>query len=192
MGWRQRARALWDGLRVESLLLGKLFGVPIDPSVSTAPGAAPLAVEQERLNLTSFEWTILRDVPHTYWLDVAWPLFGRYLADARDSAASVGAPLVLLSIPDMSQFDDEMHARTMANYRFRDDEVDWDRPQRELAAVAAADGVPMLDLLPEFRSMPDRSDLYLRIDTHFTAYGHATTAAAIAWYLEDGGYVTRP
>ncbi|MBV9324661.1 MAG: hypothetical protein JO352_12830 [Chloroflexi bacterium] len=192
IGWRQRAHALWDGLRDESMLMGKLFGEPIDPSVSTAPGATPLTTEQERLNLTSFEWTILRNIPHTYWLDVAWPLFGRYLGQARDTAASVGAPLVLVSIPDMSQFDDEMHARTMANYRFTDDEVDWDRPQRDLAGVAAADRVPMLDLLPEFRSMPDRANLYLRIDTHFTAYGHAVTAAAIARYLEDGGYVTRP
>ncbi len=174
------------------MLLGKLFGQPIDPSVSTAPGATPLAAEQQRLNLTSFEWTILRQIPDTYWLDVAWPLFGRYLGEARDTASSVGAPLVLVSIPDMSQFDDEMHTRTMANFRFRDDEVDWDRPQRDLASVAAADNVPMLDLLPAFRAMPDRADLYLRIDTHFTAYGHAVTAAAIASYLEDGGYVTKP
>lgn len=192
VGWHQRARALWDGLRGDSLLLGKLFGEPIDPSVSTAPGAAPLAAEQQRLNLTSFEWTILRDVPHTYWLDVAWPLFGRYLSQARDTAASAGAPLVLVSIPEMSQFDEQMHARTMANFRFQDDEVDWDRPQRELATVAASAGVPMLDLLPQFRAMPDRADLYLRLDTHFTAYGHDVTAAAIARYLEDGGYVTRP
>ncbi|MBV9578536.1 MAG: hypothetical protein JO057_08105 [Chloroflexi bacterium] len=192
VGLRTRAHALWDGLRSESLLLGKLFGEPIDPSISTAPGAAPLAAEQERLNLTSFEWTILRDIPHTYWLDVAWPLFGRYLGDARETAASVGAPLVLLSLPDMSQFDDEMQARTMANFRFRDDEVDWDRPQRDLASVAAADGVPMLDLLPEFRSLPDRASLYLRIDTHMSAYGHDVTAAAVAKYLEDGGYVTKP
>jgi hypothetical protein len=160
--------------------------------VSTAPGAAALAAEQQRLNLTSFEWTILREIPHTYWLDVAWPLFGRYLGDARETAASVGAPLVLVSIPDMSQFDDDMRVRTMANFRFSDDEVDWDRPQRDLARVAAQDGVPMLDLLPEFRSLADRADLYLRIDTHFTAYGHTVTAAAIARYLEAGGYVTRP
>ena len=190
--WRGRAHAIWDTLRGQSVLLGKLFGQPIDPSVSTAPGSAPLAAEQQRLNLTSFEWTILRQIPDTYWLDVAWPLFGRYLGEARDTASSVGAPLVLVSIPDMSQFDDEMHARTMANFRFRDDEVDWDRPQRDLASVAAADNVPMLDLLPAFRAMPDRAELYLRIDTHFTAYGHAVTAAAIARYLEDGGYVTKP
>jgi hypothetical protein len=171
--------------------LGKLFGVPVDPSVSTAPGAAAPAVEQEKLNLTSFEWTILRDIPHTYWLDIAWPLFGRYLEQARDTAASVGAPLVVLAIPDMSQFDDEMHARSKANFRFRDDEVDWQRPQRELAAVAHQQGVPMLDLLPVFQSLPDRANLYLRIDTHFTAYGHKVTAQWLAKFLQEGAYLSR-
>jgi lysophospholipase L1-like esterase len=188
-GVRARARAVWDGLRANSLLLGKLFGVPVDPSVSTAPGAAPAAVEQERLNLTSFEWTILRDIPRTYWLDVAWPLFGAYLADVRDTAASVGAPLVVVAIPDMSQVDDQMHARTMANFRFRADEVDWQRPQRDLAAQATRAGVPLLDLLPLFQSLPDRSTLYLRIDTHFTAYGHQVTAQALARFLESAGYL---
>jgi hypothetical protein len=188
-GWRQTARAVWDEFRLNSLVLGRLFGVPVDPSVSTAPGVAPLASEQERLNLTSFEWTILREIPRTYWLDVAWPLFGRYLDEARQTAASVGAPLVVIAIPDMSQFDDEMRARTMANFRFTDAEVDWARPQRELAAQARAAGVPMLDLLPVFQSLADRANLYLRIDTHFTAYGHQVTAETLARFLEEGGYL---
>src|SRR5207248_4434640 len=97
--------------RTDSLLLGMLFGVPVDPSVSTSPGAAPLAVEQQKLNLTSFEWTILREIPRTYWLDVAWPLFGRYLSDIRQTAASVGAPTLIMVIPEMSQFDEQMRAR---------------------------------------------------------------------------------
>ncbi len=188
-GIRSTARAVWDMLRSNSLLLGKLFGVPVDPSVSTAPGAAPLAVEQQRLNLTSFEWAVLRDIPHTYWLDVAWPLFGRYLAEARDTASSVGAPLVVLSIPDMSQFDDQIRARTMANYRFQDSEVDWSRPQRDLLAQTQEVGVPMLDLLPQFSAMPDRANLYLRIDTHFSAYGHQVTADSLSKFLQDGGYL---
>jgi lysophospholipase L1-like esterase len=188
-GMRTAARAVWDALRSNSLLLGKLFGVPVDPSVSTAPGAAPLAVEQQRLNLTSFEWTILREIPRTYWLDVAWPLFGRYLAEARDTASSVGAPVVVLSIPDMSQFDDEMRARAMANFRFREDEVDWQRPQRDLLAQTQQVGLPMLDLLPVFSAMPDRANLYWRIDTHFTAYGHQVTADALAHFLEDKAYL---
>ncbi|MBV9913769.1 MAG: hypothetical protein JOZ93_14390 [Sinobacteraceae bacterium] len=190
-GLRQTARAVWDTLRARSLLLGDLFGVPIDPSVSTAPGAAPLAQEQEKLNLTSFEWTILRDIPRTYWLDVAWPLFGSYLAEGRDASASAGAPFVLLAIPDPAQVVDEMRARTMANYRFTDAEVDWSRPQQELVRVAQADDVAELDLLPRFSAMADRADLFLRIDTHFTAYGHAVTAQMLAQYLQDGGYLDK-
>ena len=188
-GIGQTARAIWNAARADSLLLGKLFGEPVDRSVSTAPGAAPAAVEQERLNLTSFEWTILREIPRTYWLDVAWPLFGRYLTDIRETAASVGAPVVVLAIPDMSQFDERVRARVSANFRFQDDEVDWDRPQRELAAQAAQVGLPVLDLLPMFRSMPDRANLYLPIDTHFTAYGHQVTARALQEFLVDGGYL---
>jgi hypothetical protein len=77
---------------------------------------APLAIEQQRLNLTSFEWAILRDRPRTYWLDVAWPLFGRYLSDMRATAAGVGAPMVVMAIPEMSQFDEQMRARTVAKF----------------------------------------------------------------------------
>jgi len=188
---RRAAHALWDGARGQSLLFGRLFGVPIDPSVSTAPGKLPLAVQQKMLNLTSFEWTILRDPPRTYWLDVAWPLFGRYLSDIRDSASSIGAQTVLLAIPEMSQFDDQMHARTMFEFRFTDDDVDWDQPQRQLAAQAAGAAIPELDLLPLFRSRADRAQLYLRLDTHFSALGHQATADALASFIQDRGFLRR-
>jgi hypothetical protein len=171
------------------MLLGKLFGVPIDPSVSTAPGEVPLAVQAKMLNLTSFEWTILRTPPRTYWLDVAWPLFGRYLADIRDAASSIGAPTVLLAIPEMAQFDAQMHARTMFEFRFTDDEVDWDLPQRQLAGQAAQVGIPELDLLPLLRARADRAQLYLRLDTHFTALGHQATADALASFIEERGLI---
>jgi lysophospholipase L1-like esterase len=188
-GLRQTAHAVWDTARSRSLLLGDLFGVPIDPSVSTAPGSLPASVEQQKLNLTSFEWTILRDIPHTYWLDVAWPLFGAYLGDAREAAGSAGAPLVVVAIPDPAQVVSAMRSRTMANFRFADTEVDWVRPQRELADVAVQQQVPLLDLLPQFQAMPDRDRLFLPIDTHFTAYGHEVTAQAIANYVKSGGYL---
>jgi hypothetical protein len=84
---RAIAHAVWDGARTHSLLLGHLFGQPVDPSVTTAPGASPPSKELKRLNVSSFEWTILRDPPRTYWLDVAWPLFGSYLAGVRATAA---------------------------------------------------------------------------------------------------------
>jgi lysophospholipase L1-like esterase len=186
---RRVARALWDGARSQSLLLGKLFGVPIDPSVTTAPGETPLAVQEKMLNLTSFEWTILRTPPRTYWIDVAWPLFGRYLSELRDTASSADAATVLLAIPEMAQFDEQMHARAMYEFRFRDDEVDWDLPQRQLALQATQVGIPELDLLPLFRLRADRAQLYLRQDTHFSALGRQITADALASFIRDRGLI---
>ena len=183
------AHAVWDGARTHSLLLGHLFGEPVDPSVTTAPGASPPSKELKRLNVSSFEWTILRDPPRTYWLDVAWPLFGSYLADIRATAARVGAPTVVMAIPQMAQFDDEMRTRTMADFRFSAEEVDWDRPQQQLHAEAERLGLPVVDLLPIFRDRSDRADLYLRQDTHFTALGHQVAAQRLAEFLEGGGWL---
>jgi lysophospholipase L1-like esterase len=187
---RSTGRALWDRARSSSRVLGSLFGDPIaSAGVTTAPGAAPPSKTQRKLNVSSFEWTILRDVPHEYWLDAAWPMFGKYVAEIRDSAASVGAPVVLVAIPQMGQFDEAMRSRIMADYRFTDDEVDWDRPQRDLRTQADRAGVPTLDLLPVFRARPERTDLYLRLDTHFSALGHEVTAEQLADFLATGGWL---
>jgi lysophospholipase L1-like esterase len=188
---RLTAHAVWDGVRTHSLLLGRFFGKPIDPSVTTAPGSLPPSVELKRLNVSSFEWTILRDPPRTYWLDLAWPLFGSYIANIRATAASAGAPTVLMVIPQMGQFEDRMRARAMADFRFREDEVDWDRPQREVQLQAAAAGIPVLDLLPPFRARADRAQLYLREDTHFAALGHRAAADQLAAFLQSGDWLPR-
>ena len=181
---RSAAQAAWEQARATSRLLGTLFGDPIhEAAVTTAPGAAPPARDQRRLTLASFEWTILRDVPHEEHLDAAWPLFRRYLQDVQTAAASVGAPTLVFAIPELAQFDDLAQARVVADYRFAEDEVDWDQPQRLLRAQAVRATVPTLDLLPVFRARPDRADLYLRLDTHFTALGHVATAEALLEFL---------
>jgi SGNH hydrolase-like domain, acetyltransferase AlgX len=141
------------------------------------------------LNVSSFEWTILRDPPRTYWLDVAWPLFGSYLADVCATAESVGAPTVVMAIPQMAQFDDDMLTRTMADFRFSEQEVDWNRPQQQLNALAERLDLPVLDLLPIFRARSDRANLYLRQDTHLTALGHQVAAQQLAEFLRRGGWL---
>lgn len=178
---------LWDTVRADSLLLGQLFGQPVNPSVSTEPGRRPLSKDQRKLNVSSFEWTILRDRPHTYWLDVAWPLFGAYLGDIRASAATVGAPVVLVVIPEIGQVQPSERDRAMAEYRFSEAEVDWDRPQRDLRAQADQAGLAtIVDLLPDFRASPQRDELYLPNDQHFAATGHSAAADELARALIDG------
>lgn len=177
----------WDGARSHSLVLGAIFGQPPDTSISTEPGARPPSKDQRKLNLSSFEWTILREIPHTYWLDVAWPLFNAYLSDINATAASAGAHAMVLVIPQIGQVVPYEHNRTMADYRFSDAEVDWDRPQRDMATAALSAGLPVLDLLSEFRVRGDRDQLYLPLDQHFTALGHQVTAEILAQRLIDSG-----
>jgi lysophospholipase L1-like esterase len=189
---RQAGRDVWDGARSRSLVLAALFGEPIDPSVTTAPGAAGPSTAPKQLNLATFEWTVLRAPPRTYWLDVAWPLFGHYLAGIRATADSVGAPTVVLAIPELSQFDPTMRERSLAAFRLQPAAVDWHKPQAELARQAQQAGVPVLDLLPVFEARPDRDGLYLRLDTHFSALGHAVVAEQLADYLQQRGLLPRP
>jgi lysophospholipase L1-like esterase len=184
---RQEVRGAWEGARLHSLLLGDLFGQPIDPSVTTAPGALPPSSTRRPLNLASFEWLLLRKPPRTYWLDVAWPLFGRYLADIRGVASSQGARTVVMVIPQMGQFDDEMRERSMSDYRFQNGDVEWDQPQAQVRSYAEGLGVPELDLLPAFRARSDRAQLYLRADTHFSALGHQVVADELATFLQGSG-----
>ena len=185
--FKTSAHAVWDTARVDSLLLGAVFGAPPDPSISTAPGARPPSKDRRQLNLTSFEWTILRDVPHTHWLDRAWPLFGEYLADIRATSDSVHAPVLVLIIPQIAQVVPTERARTVAEYRFTEDEVDWQRPQRELQAQADNAGLPVLDVLHDFRERQD--GLYLPVDQHFTAHGHRVTAELLASAVLSHGWL---
>ncbi|HLZ30181.1 MAG TPA: GDSL-type esterase/lipase family protein [Chloroflexota bacterium] len=180
---------LWDTARTDSRLLGDLFGQPPNPSISTEPGKRPPSKDQRKLNVSSFEWTILRERPHTYWLDVAWPLFGAYLGDIHTTAASAGAGVVLMAIPEIAQVEPAERARTMAEYRFTEDEVNWDRPQTELRARAEQAGFTVVDLLPGFRASPERDALYLPNDQHFTAVGHRAAAAELAAAIVAGGWL---
>jgi lysophospholipase L1-like esterase len=180
---------LWDTARTDSLLIGHVFGQPPNPSISTEPGRRPPSKDERMLNVSSFEWTILREIPRTYWLDVAWPLFGAYLSDIHANAASVGAPAVVLVIPEIAQVEPAERARTMADYRFSEDEVNWDRPQVELRAQAEQAGLTTVDLLPTFRASPERDALYLPNDQHFTALGHRAAADELARAIVAGGWL---
>lgn len=180
---------VWNQARSRSLLLAALFGAPVDPSVSSAPGERPVTSVEEKLNLSSFEWTILQDPPHTYWLDVAWPLLGKYLGQIHDLAAQNGAPTLVVVVPDVHQFDDQRQQQDVQSYRFAPQDVDWTKPDQQVEAQASADGVPVLDLLPVFQARSDKDNLYLHIDEHFSALGHQVVADSLASYVEASGWL---
>jgi hypothetical protein len=109
----------------------------------------------------------------------------------RTTSDAVNAHVLLAVIPQMAQVEASEHDRTMHEYRFTDSEVDWERPQREVRARADSVGVPVLDLLPEFRAMSQTDQLYLRLDEHFTLSGHRLTAQRLADQVVSAGWLRR-
>jgi hypothetical protein len=116
-------------------------------------------------------------------------LFGQYLSELRATADSVNASVLVLVIPQIAQVEPAERARTMADYGFHEDEVDWSRPQRELHAQADSARLSVLDLLPAFETEPQRDSLYLPIDQHFTTLGHRVTAELAADVIVSGGWL---
>jgi hypothetical protein len=105
----------------------------------------------------------------------AWAITDRIIERLADDARSHRVPLLLVFIPDPCQIYAD-------SCRTRPDLVSSDEPQRRLAAVASATGLPFVDLLPPFRAYARANDqlLYYRGDIHCNEIGHRVAAQAIA------------
>ena len=64
-------------------------------------------------------------------------------------------------------------------------ELDFDLPNRAIAAELAADGIPMLDLLPIIQRQGRATRLYKPQDTHWNIAGNRLAAESIAAFLRD-------
>jgi hypothetical protein len=92
----------------------------------------------------------------------------------RDLAADAGIPVIVVLIPDESQINAALQkaiVRPDAWHRY-----DFDMPQAMIVPMFADHGIPIIDLLPLFRSDP--RCLYMN-DSHWTPAGHDLAALAI-------------
>ncbi len=132
----------------------------------------------------------LRDPPRQYWLDLGYPLTEHYLAQARNASLAAGARMVVLLIPHDAQMNADKMAAELGRFRLAPDQVDLDRPRRELIDQAARLGCDTIDLLPALNARADRADFTYRHDLHFTPLGHAAVAETVVHELERLGAVT--
>jgi hypothetical protein len=132
--------------------------------------------------LTLFQWQmwILRDLPAWYWIQLGYPLTEHYLDEARSTAESVGAPFVALLIPRDAQAVDRKYQQELSHLRLSDDEIDMDRPNRELMQRTGRRGIRAIDLLPAWRSRADRAVFTFQNDYHLTEQGHRMVAEELA------------
>jgi lysophospholipase L1-like esterase len=98
----------------------------------------------------------------------------KHLRRMAETARSLDARLGVVWLP--------LHTYTLAGFRPEDLPL-----QRELQRRVAAAGIPSLDLLPVMTAEPQREDLYLPRDGHFSVRGHQVVGRAVArWVLEAG------
>jgi lysophospholipase L1-like esterase len=108
----------------------------------------------------------------------AWRSTEDLLLAVRDLTRRGGAELVVVLVPGSWEVDPQSWAEVQARIPgMRGVPMDLERPSRRLNAFLAANGVPVVDLLPGFRAEnPARRPLYIRGDAHWNAAGHRLAA----------------
>lgn len=148
---------------------------PVPPVDRLAAGQAPYeSLEIFRSHLPGDRW------------EQAWQRSFRLLAAFRDACAALSARLIVLVIPDLHQVqraarDIRLDLLTRATQATPLDRwLDWNLPERRLAAFLREQEIESVLLLPALRSAAREGvDVYLR-DRHLNARGHAIAAGAVA------------
>lgn len=99
-----------------------------------------------------------------------------------EQCRSAGAQFILLIIPRSIQVEQAEKEEMLAALGWSEDELDLDRPQRELLTWAERAGVVAVDLLEAFRRFRSRSSapLYYSPDAHLRPSGHRIAADELA------------
>jgi SGNH hydrolase-like domain, acetyltransferase AlgX len=120
----------------------------------------------------------LRSYPAEF--DQAWTAAEAALLQMKSWCEAHGARLGVVAIPTRSQVDPEAWAAVRNTYRLHDEDFDREKPQRILAAFAAENGIPLIDLLPTLRAAHRSGGaVYFTRDTHWNPRGHAVAADEI-------------
>lgn len=146
-------------------------------SPGTFSHRAFLAIERQRLEICRRE--VDPDLAASY--DRAVEL----LVSMRDLALVHGIDLAVVLAPDQFQVDPDLQRALFTDGVLDRDDFDLDQPQRILTSELTARAVPVLDLLPAFRTARASGPLYLPRDSHWNERGNELAASAIKGFLTD-------
>jgi hypothetical protein len=105
--------------------------------------------------------------------------FDVYFADVTDRARAAGVPFVVVLVPDRAEAAMISMGEWPAGYdpyKFGD----------ELRAITQAHGATFIDILTDFRNLPNPEKHYLPVDNHPDVTGNAIIARIIAQELTAG------
>jgi lysophospholipase L1-like esterase len=109
----------------------------------------------------------------------------RCIEKIADLARSRGAPTVVALLPARFQLSDEDFASLQNAMSGTARAFVRDAATERFRTALSSTSVPVLDLLPVFRSEPHPADLYFRQNVHLTARGHQVVAEALLRFLRE-------
>jgi hypothetical protein len=107
------------------------------------------------------------------------------LASIRYVAEKGGARYVMVIHPDQTQMDESLRKEIIRTFQVREQDYDFDFPQKILASYCAGSGILCLDLLAGFRAKATQGALYTISDGHYNLNGNQLAADSIRQFLLD-------
>lgn len=112
------------------------------------------------------------------WRDESWEFVAQQLSVIRDLSASVGARVVVLSVPFGPQYDQPLLSQEREYVT---------KPQRKMSQVCNELGIPLVDLFPLFETEGGAELFYDFV--HMVPKGHRPAAESLARNLEELGWL---
>ena len=122
-------------------------------------------------------------------LDTAWRAVRLALARLDRGARQAGGQLAVAWVPTPETVLPEAFTTAFHGEGGRPlaTGLDWDRPARRLARIAAELGIDHVETLPVFRAAEDPERLFLVDNGHWSPAGHALAARQVAAHLRRAG-----
>jgi len=151
------------------------------PAGATAPGPRPL----DYYIYDSGFADCLRAAPSAR-LEHGIAVTRAALQELRAWCDTRGTTALVVALPAELQADGAARPDWIERFGLDPSTLDFDLPNRRLAALAAEAGLPLVDLTPEFAARTGRGErLHLVGDGHWNAAGHAAAAGALAGPVRD-------
>lgn len=192
----RRHSRLFTKLERRLLLAGETHGIDWLRPWPEAPTAHELleAGRPPRRSLELFR----APAPESEWAR-AWRSTEDLLCAFRDEVRSQGARFLLLVIPSRAQvqrdavyLEMDLKTRELAGLPL-DELLDWDLPERRLAAFCRSEGIELRALLEPFRgaAREELAGLYVR-DGHLSWRGDAVAGRVVAEWFTGDAFVEPP
>jgi hypothetical protein len=105
--------------------------------------------------------------------------FAHYFSDVEAQAKSIGATVVVVVLPERAQ-------AAMISMKEWPEGLDPYKLGREVESIVTSYGGIYVDILSDFRSIPNPEQYYMPVDGHPTADGHAVISGLLAQALTAG------